>query len=82
MKIIIFVLLIIIINGEDKGCGMNCVSCNGNLCEKCEIGFSLRDGKCFNLCDNCEKCENGKCLKCISEYMLVNDKCYSNVLII
>jgi hypothetical protein len=81
MKIVIFMLFITLMKGDDKICADYCLKCNGDICEKCYEAYNLKDGKCLKNCGKCEKCENGKCLKCESEYALVNDKCYSNVLI-
>ena len=68
-------------------CNIGCIRCSGNLnnsiCDLCEDGFSLNNGKCVKSCnlgsgELCKSCDlnnnEQNCLTCNDEYYLPNNE--------
>ena len=61
-----------------------CTKCRSNeigMCDRCEIGYKLRYGRCEQKCDdpnclNCDYTSNGNCNWCKKGYILIEGKCY------
>ena len=65
---------------EDKNC-MQCRSKENGYCDRCNIGYFLRKGKCFKCLDknclNCDYTEIGWCNSCKNGFELIDGKCYN-----
>ena len=64
----------------DKKC-TKCRSKEIGMCDRCEIGYRLRFGRCEEKCEdpnclNCDYTENGKCNWCKKGYVLINGSCF------
>ena len=62
----------------------HCISCRNNkegYCDKCEIGYRIKNGKCSKCedenCLNCDYTNEGECNSCMNGYFLINHKCIS-----
>ena len=61
-----------------------CTKCRSNeigMCDRCEIGYKLRYGRCEQKCDdpnclNCDYTSNGSCNWCKKGYILIEGKCH------
>ena len=55
----------------------NCKTQEGNKCEVCGDGFTLRNNRCDeSIIPFCDTQKGTKCLKCIDKYSLKDNKCH------
>lgn len=63
-------------NGNCLPCPQNCLSCTGQTCTLCTIGFFAYGNRCIPCPQNCKLCLSPTtCISCEGNFMLLNSSC-------
>ena len=74
---VLFIVAVVSLLGVAASCDVSCLSCDKEVCVKCDVGFYPVGRSCGRCLDRCVECDVGYlCSKCQRRYFLdANKKC-------